>query len=102
MKRVLIVDDSLDVFPVHGSGGTIAAGVFAAKELGGVGLGAGVTMLHQLGVQTIGVVATLAWCAAVTYGILKAIDVTIGLRVAAEEETEGLDLADHGERACIL
>ncbi|MBI4696687.1 MAG: ammonium transporter [Gammaproteobacteria bacterium] len=105
IKRVLIIDDSLDVFPVHGVGGiigTLAAGVFAARELGGVGFAGETTMLHQVGIQTLGVLATLAWCAALTFAILKAIDATIGLRVAADEETEGLDLADHGERAYIL
>jgi Amt family ammonium transporter len=105
IKRVLIIDDSLDVFPVHGVGGiigTIAAGVFAARELGGVGFAGETTMLQQVGVQTLGVLATFAWCAALTFAILKAIDATIGLRVAADEETEGLDLADHGERAYIL
>ncbi|MGE3389539.1 MAG: ammonium transporter [Gammaproteobacteria bacterium] len=105
VKRGLKIDDSLDVFPVHGVGGvlgTLCAGVFAAAELGGVGYREGVTMIDQVGVQALGVGATFAWCALVTWGILKLLDATVGLRVNAEDETEGLDLSDHGERAYTL
>ena len=55
-------------------------------------------MGRQIGVQALGVLATAAWCGAITYGILKLLDATTGLRVDAEQETEGLDLAEHGER----
>ncbi len=101
IKRVLKIDDSLDVFPVHGGGGilgTMLAGVFVVKGLGGVGLSEGVSMSHQLLTQLIGVVATIVWCAVLSYVILKALDATIGLRVSDQQETEGLDLVEHGER----
>ena len=105
IKRKLKIDDSLDVFPVHGVGGiigTLFAGVFASTEFGGVGYREGVTMLEQVGVQLLGVVATLVWCAVATYLILKFLDLVIGLRVNSEDEIEGLDLSDHGERAYTL
>ena len=105
IKRKLKIDDSLDVFPVHGVGGilgTLLAGVFVSADLGGVGYREGVTMMEQVGVQLLGIVATIAWCAILTYVILKVLDVVVGLRVNAEDETEGLDLSDHGERAYTL
>jgi len=102
MKRVLHVDDSLDVFPVHGVGGMIGTtltGVFAATALGGVGYpgGAAVTMGQQVVTQLIGVGATLLWSGALTFALLKVVDVLTGLRVNAEEETEGLDTVLHNE-----
>lgn len=105
IKRKLKIDDSLDVFPVHGVGGilgTLLAGVFVSADLGGVGYREGVTMMEQVGVQLLGIVATIAWCAILTYLILKVLDVVAGLRVNTEDETEGLDLSDHGERAYTL
>ena len=74
------------------------AGVFVVKGLGGVGLSEGVSMSNQLLTQLIGVVATIVWCAVLSYVILKALDATIGLRVSDQQETEGLDLVEHGER----
>lgn len=100
MKRVLHIDDSLDVFPVHGIGGiigTLLTGVFVGV-LGGAGLAEGVTMGQQVGIQFVGVIATIAWCAVATLVILKLLDITIGLRVVEEHETEGLDLTLHDER----
>jgi ammonium transporter, Amt family len=105
VKRVLRIDDSLDVFPVHGVGGilgTLLTGVFVAEGLGGVGYAEGMTMSSQLVAQLVAVVASGAWCALVTIVLLKLIDASVGLRVAAEAETEGLDLSDHGERAYTL
>ncbi|MBI2801451.1 MAG: ammonium transporter [Gammaproteobacteria bacterium] len=105
IKRGLNIDDSLDVFPVHGVGGilgTLLAGVFASSAFGGVGYQNGVSMLDQVMVQALGVGATALWCAAGTYLILKIIGLFAGLRVNQEEETEGLDLSDHGERAYTL
>jgi len=101
LKRKLHIDDSLDVSPVHGVGGivgTLLTAVFASTALGGVGP-VNHTVLAQLGVQAIGVIVTVAWCGAVTFGIFKALEATVGLRVGPEQETEGLDLAAHGERA---
>ncbi len=100
MKRTLRVDDTLDVFPVHGVGGTIGTiltGVFAAKALGGVGFAEGMTIASQVQTQLIAVLATVIWCAVVTLVILKLIDLTLGLRVSTEEETEGLDIRMHNE-----
>ncbi len=106
IKRVLKIDDSLDVFPVHGVGGTLGtllAGVFASTNLvvfSGFGFNedAGITgMGGQLGVQFIGVAATLVYTAVATYIILKIVDAFVGLRVSKEEETEGLDIVLHEE-----
>lgn len=99
MKRVLHIDDSLDVFPVHGVGGilgTILTGVFAGI-LGGVGYAEGVTMGEQVLTQMVGVLATILWCGVVTFVILKVIDTVLGLRVTQEQETEGLDIVLHNE-----
>jgi len=100
IKQSLKIDDSLDVFPVHGVGGimgTLAAGVFVASELGGAGLAEGVSIGGQLGVQALGVVTTIAWTALVTYLILKLVAVFVELRVNEEDETVGLDLTAHEE-----
>lgn len=105
VKRVWKIDDSLDVFPVHGVGGvlgTILAGVFASTQLGafsGQGFAAGVdTMGEQLGIQLLGVVVTFVYTAVVTYILLKLTSLfTNGLRVSKDEETLGLDLALHEE-----
>ena len=99
IKRVMHIDDSLDVFPVHGVGGiigTLMAGVFVSM-LGGAGLAEGVTVGHQVGVQIAGVAATFAWCAIASWIILKVIDAAIGLRVTSDQETEGLDTVLHDE-----
>ena len=101
LKRKLQIDDSLDVSPVHGVGGvigTLMTGVFAAVWLGGVGFPVQKGVGAQLAVQALGVIAAAAWCALLTWGILKLLDVVFRLRVSEEKETEGLDLAEHGER----
>lgn len=100
MKRTLAVDDSLDVFPVHGVGGIIGTtltGVFAASEFGGVGFAEGITMGQQVQTQLIGIGAAIAWCGTVTFILLKLLDLTVGLRVSHEQETEGLDIGVHNE-----
>jgi len=105
MKRRLEVDDSLDVFPVHGVGGTLGTfltGVFAASALGGVGYPEGQTMGGQVLVQLTGIVATGLWSGLITYGLLKASDAVVGMRVAPEEETEGLDTVLHNEKGYNL
>ncbi|MFT6644482.1 MAG: Amt family ammonium transporter [Patiriisocius sp.] len=104
IKLRLQIDDSLDVFPVHGIGGilgTVLVAVFASANLGvfsGQGYNEGMTMSSQLQVQLIGVLAVGAYTAIVTYVILKIIDVVVGLRVTDDEETEGLDINQHNER----
>jgi Amt family ammonium transporter len=106
LKRRLGYDDSLDAFGVHGVGGMVGAlltGVFASPVLGGAGLADGVdSLLGQLGRQLVGVVVTFGYSAAVSYALLKLIGATLGLRVSAEEETDGLDLSLHDERGYSL
>lgn len=106
LKTVMKIDDSLDVFPVHGVGGilgTLLAGVFSATSLGlfsGFGFAEGITsMAGQLKVQFIGVLATVAYTAIISYTILKIVSLlTKGLRVTDEQEIQGLDINMHEER----
>jgi len=100
LKRALGYDDSLDAFGVHGVGGIVGAvltGVFVSASFGGAGLAEGMTMGSQVVVQIEAILATIAYCAIVTFIILKLIDAVVGLRVSDDEEREGLDLASHGE-----
>ena len=104
MKRALGVDDSLDVFPVHGVGGilgTIATGIFAGV-LGGVGYAEKQTMGGQVLVQIYGVLAVAAWSGVLTWVLLKVTDAVVGMRVAGDEETEGLDTVLHNEKGYNL
>jgi len=104
MKRKLGVDDSLDVFPVHGVGGftgLLLTAVFSSLA-GGLGLPEGQTIGGQLQVQLIGAVATAAWCGIATFVILKIVNVAVPLRVSAEDESQGLDIAMHDERGYNL
>ncbi|MCY3816526.1 MAG: ammonium transporter [Gammaproteobacteria bacterium] len=101
IKRVLVIDDSLDVFPVHGVGGSLGlllCAVFVNANLGGAGYAEGMNLGSQLGVQVIGLVATFAWTALATWVILKVIGLITPLRVSEEDEIEGLDLTQHEER----
>jgi len=103
IKQKFGYDDSLDVFGVHAIGGIVGAlltGVFAAPALGGFGTVTDVA--SQLWTQTKGVGFTLLYTTIVSWIILKLVDLTIGLRVDAEEETQGLDLSLHNERGYIL
>ena len=109
LKNKLRIDDSLDVFPVHGVGGilgTMLAGIFCSTQLGifsGNGFSEGVSSIAgQLMIQGTGVVSTLVYTAVVTFVILKVVDLVIGLRVDDEEETQGLDLVLHDERGYDL
>jgi Amt family ammonium transporter len=105
MKRKLGVDDSLDVAPVHGLGGVIGTtltGVFAAAAFGGVGYPDNVTMGDQVLVQLTGVLATAAWSGIGTWIVLKVTDTLVGMRVSAEEESEGLDTVLHNEKGYNL
>jgi len=102
IKRVLKIDDSLDVFPVHGVGGALGClltAVFYSNSFGGLQPADEVySISSQFGVQAIGVMATVVWCAVITFFILKLVDMMVGLRVAEDEETEGLDIVLHNER----
>lgn len=108
LKRTLKIDDSLDVFPVHGVGGilgTLAVGVFASSELGvfsGQGLAEGVSIGHQLLVQIGGILAVGLYTALLTWGLLRLTGMLVSLRVSVEEETEGLDIVLHNERGYDL
>lgn len=109
IKQKLKIDDSLDVFPVHGVGGiigTLMAAVFCAPTLGvfsGHGFADGIgSISQQFGVQLTGVLATLVYTVVLTWGLLKVVGVLTPLRVSAEDETRGLDLAEHEERGYDL
>jgi Amt family ammonium transporter len=110
LKRLLGVDDSLDVFGVHGVGGilgALATGVFAAPSLGGTGIWDYVanavspeySIAGQLAIQAQAVGVTIVWSGVVAFISYKLVDILIGLRVTEEEEREGLDVASHGETA---
>ena len=109
IKQVLKIDDSLDVFPVHGVGGalgTILAGIFCSTQLGvfsGNGFSDGVDSIGgQLMIQATGVVATFVYTLVASFIILKVVDMLVGLRVTGDEETQGLDLVLHDERGYDL
>ena len=96
IKRALKIDDSLDVFPVHGVGGILGTLMAAVLGLSFGGLKSG-SMAEQFGIQLLGVTVTIVWCLVATWGLLKILDKFIGLRVSIEEETEGLDISQHEE-----
>tara|TARA_R110002167_G_scaffold29239_3_gene97757 strand:+ start:57529 stop:58839 length:1311 start_codon:yes stop_codon:yes gene_type:complete len=105
LKQKVKIDDSLDVFPVHGVGGilgTLLAGVFVSQELGvfsGNGYAEGMDMASQLGVQVVGILATGAYTAVVTIILFKLVGMmTSGVRVSEDEEQIGLDISDHDEK----
>ncbi len=103
LKRLLGYDDSLDAFGVHAVGGIVGAlmtGIFSAVAFGGVGVSANAngSILAQFLIQAKGVGFTIVYDAVVTFVILMVLKMTIGLRVTEEEEAEGLDINQHGER----
>jgi Amt family ammonium transporter len=96
VKDWLGIDDSLDVFGVHGVGGMLGSLLlvaFALPALGGSGYGHQMSAAGQLGAQAIGVAAAAAWSAICTYLIVKLLDATVGARVSLEEERRGLEFA---------
>ena len=104
VKQKFRIDDSLDVFPVHGVGGmlgTLFAGIFASDQLGifgGQGYANDMTMSSQVLVQLTGIIATFLYTAAVTWILLKLVDKFLGLRVGEDDETSGLDVLEYSER----
>jgi Amt family ammonium transporter len=108
IKQRFKIDDSLDVFPVHGVGGmlgTFYAGIFASDALGvfsGQGYNEGMNMASQVQVQVIGIAATFIYTAIVTLVLLKLVDKLLVLRIDDEGETVGLDLTEHDERGYDL
>jgi Amt family ammonium transporter len=110
LKKLLGADDSLDVFGVHGVGGILGAlltGVFAAPSLGGTGIYDYVAnkvadnydIMGQVVIQATAVGVTLVWSGTVAFVCYKIVDIVVGLRVAEDEEREGLDITSHGESA---
>ena len=99
IKNKLKIDDSLDVFPVHGVGGilgTLLTAVFASSQLGGLGLENSIS--SQFMIQLFGVVFTIAWCAIFTIIAIKVTETFTGsIRVTNEDEETGIDISDHGE-----
>ena len=105
VRRVLKLDDSLDVFAVHGVGGMLGimlTGILASAVFGGVGFGPESSVLHQLWVQAVGVGVTAVWAGVLSAIILTVVRMIVGLRVSEAEETTGLDMAHHGERGYDL
>jgi Amt family ammonium transporter len=105
MKRALNIDDSLDVFPVHGVGGlmgTLLTAIFVSTAFNGIGYPEKVTMGEQFVTQLIGVFATAVWSGLLTWILLKLVDAIAGMRVAGDEETEGLDTVLHNEKGYNL
>lgn len=103
LKKLMGYDDSLDAFGVHAIGGIVGAlltGIFSAVAFGGAGLNAAAhgSMMSQFLIQVKGVLFTVVYDAIITYIILKVLDIVMGLRVSEEEETEGLDITQHGEQ----
>ncbi len=101
IKQRLKIDDSLDVFAVHGIGGALGSllvAFFVATALGGHGLADGMTMGSQLGVQAFGIVLVAVWSGVLTFIIVKVLKMFMKFRVDEETEVQGLDLAMHGER----
>lgn len=105
LKRTLKIDDSLDVFPVHGVGGilgTLLTGVFASNALGVFSGQHEVSIGSQVSIQAIGIVSAIVYTAVATFIILKITDALVGNRVDEEDEMQGLDLVSHDERGYDL
>jgi ammonium transporter, Amt family len=103
LKAAIGYDDSLDVFGVHCVGGmlgAVLAGVLASPDLGGTPP-AGYAMASQVGKQVTGVIITIIWSGVVSVVAYKVADAMVGLRVLEDVEREGLDTAEHGERAYV-
>ncbi len=105
IKRKLSIDDALDVFPVHGVGGMLGSlltAPFAAELLGGGGIPTGLDIWRQFGAQALAVAVALAWSGTISFLVLKGLDRVLGLRVSADEETEGLDISAHNGKGYYL
>jgi Amt family ammonium transporter len=105
IKLRLKIDDSLDVFAVHGVGGMLGSlllGIFISADLGGTGFPEGVGMGSMISAQVVGVVAVAIWSAIATAVLTLAVSFFAPMRVSKDEETEGLDITSHGERGWEL
>ena len=102
VRHGLKIDDSLDVFAVHGIGGivgTLLVAVLAHPALGGVGYAAGVQIGNQILTQFAGVISVCLWSGAASLGLVWIVRRSVGLRVSEEVAEDGLDMAVHGEKA---
>ena len=100
VKNTLKVDDSLDVFAVHGAGGVLGillVSFLIDSDLGGVGYGEGINASSQLNVQLIGIGSVFAWSIFASLVIIVIVKALTGLRVEESHEEEGLDISSHGE-----
>ena len=100
IKHRMKIDDSLDVFAVHGVGGGLGillTAIFAAQSLGGAGFASGGGIGGQFGIQLVGLIVTVLWSGIISYILIKIVGAIVGLRVSAEDEAEGLDVTAHGE-----
>jgi len=105
VKKVMNIDDSLDVFAVHGVGGmlgVVLTGAFVDASLGGVGLPEGRSIAISVFGQVAALAVTVVWAGLVSYILIKVTQALVGLRVGADEESEGLDITSHGERSYDL
>jgi ammonium transporter, Amt family len=101
VKRRFRIDDSLDVFAVHGVGGAtgiMLTAIFVDAALGGAGLAEGRSMSTQFGIQFTGLIATLVWSVLLSFIIIKLVTTLVGLRISTEIEELGIDARVHGER----
>lgn len=102
LKRILKIDDTCDVFGVHGVCGIVGClltGIFASKSLGGLGYADGIDMTTQVGIQLMSVITCVIWTSVISFVAYKIADICVGLRVSEEHEREGLDINSHGESA---
>jgi Amt family ammonium transporter len=105
VKKAMKIDDSLDVFAVHGVGGmlgVVLTGVFADASFGGMGLPEGRSIATAVFGQVAALAVTVVWAGVVSYILIKVTHALVGLRVNADEESEGLDITAHGERSYDL
>ncbi|AZI37995.1 ammonium transporter [Caenibius tardaugens NBRC 16725] len=105
VKHKLHIDDSLDVFAVHGLGGILGSlllGIFLTPALGGTGYADGMGMLSQIGAQALAIAVVALWSAVITGIIALGVSLFMPMRVNEDEERDGLDIASHGERAWEL
>ena len=105
VKHKMKIDDTLDVFAVHGLGGilgTVLVAFLAHPALNGAGFGENPDALTQLKVQLLGVAATVIWSGVMTAVMVAGIRAVLGLRASPDEIEEGLDLTSHGERSYTL
>ena len=101
IKQHLLIDDALDVFPVHGVSGILGAlltGVFADTSLGGIGIVSDEGVLYQLVIQLLGISVVIVWSGLISYLLFKLIDKWVGIRVSHEAETGGLDINEHDQQ----